>query len=407
MPRTAYRARYVFPIEGPPLESGCVVIEGDRIAAVGRNLAADEVRDLGNVAMLPGLVNAHTHLEFSDVLKPLGEPGMPLPDWIRTVIEFRRAGERAPDAIERGLGESLRAGTLAVGEIAQPGFSEESFSHASLESVLFLELLALSQARATEKLHQARQHLNRPTPASSAIVRGLSPHAPYTVRSDLLNDAIALSREHHAPLAFHLAESREELRLLRCADGPFRELFEELGFWVEGALPARLRPLDYLQALAAAPRSLIVHGNYLDDEEIACLAANAQRMSVVFCPRTHAYFGHPEHPWRRMLAAGVNVALGTDSRASNPDLNLLAEVRYLWKQAATVAAATLLGMATLSGARALGLDAHLGSLTPGKLANLAIVPLGDRTAADPHELVLESASSPSAILWRGQFRSLA
>lgn len=404
MPRIAYRARYVFPMDGPPFEGGAVVVEGDRIVAVGRGHAADEVRDLGNVAILPGLVNAHTHLEFSDVTDPLGAAGMPLPQWIRKVILFRRSAQRAADAIERGLRESARAGTLAVGEIAQPGYRSECFHNALSESVVFLELLALSEERATEKLREARQHLARTAEPTGTIIHGLSPHAPYTVRWDLFEHAIDLSREHQVPVAFHLAESREELRLLQSADGPLRDLFDELGFWVAGAIPRDARPLDYLRALSSAPRSLIVHGNYLDDEEIAYVAAHAERMSVVYCPRTHAYFGHTEHPWRRMLASGVNVALGTDSRASNPDLSLLAEVRYQWRQAATVDAATLLHMATLSGARALGLDAQIGSLTPGKLANLTILPLGDQTGRDPHVLVLECDSSPSAFVWRGIYR---
>jgi cytosine/adenosine deaminase-related metal-dependent hydrolase len=404
MARTVYRARYVFPVDGPPVEDGCVAVEGERIAAVGRGLTADETRDLGNTAILPGLVNAHTHLEFSDVPQPLGAPGMAMPDWIRQVIEYRRTAQRAPDAVERGIRESIRAGTTTLGEIAQPGWRSECLGDAPLDAVVFLELLALAPERVDAKLDEARQHLAT-SPVTGTETRklaaGLSPHAPYTVHPELLRQAVALAQQHRAPLAFHLAESREELELLRSASGPFRELFDERGFWVERAIPRGTRPLEYLKQLSDAPRTLIVHGNYLDEEELDFLAAHADRMSLVYCPRTHAYFGHSEHPWRRLLARGVTVALGTDSRASNPDLSLLAELRFV-AQRATVDPAVMLDMATLAGARALGLDHTSGSIRPGKLANLTLLPLPERSASDPHELIADSDLQPRATIWRGR-----
>jgi cytosine/adenosine deaminase-related metal-dependent hydrolase len=323
---------------------------------------------------------------------------MPLPEWIRQVIQFRRTTQRAPDAVERGVRESIRAGTTTLGEIAQPGWRGECFRDIPLDTIVFLELLALSPDRLAAKLEEAREHVER-----GIIMLGLSPHAPYTVHPDLLRGAVALAKQHQAPLAFHLAESREELQLLRSADGPFRELLDELGFWVEGALPRGARPLDYLKQLAAAPRTLIVHGNYLDEEELDFLAAHADRMSVVYCPRTHAYFGHEEHPWRRLKSRGVTVALGTDSRASNPDLSLLAEMRFLAGRAEGVEPAGLLQMATLEGARALGIDRTIGSLRPGKRADMTIVPLPDRNAHDPHELVLDSPLTASATVWGGRW----
>jgi cytosine/adenosine deaminase-related metal-dependent hydrolase len=159
MARIVFRARYVFPVEDPPLENGCVAVEGERIVAVGRDLYGDEVRDLGNAAVLPGLVNAHTHLEFSDLPEPLGRPGMPLPEWIRQVIQYRRTAERAADAVECGIAESTRYGTTALGEIAQPGWRSECFRDQPLDAVVLLELLALSAERVEAKLEEARRHL--------------------------------------------------------------------------------------------------------------------------------------------------------------------------------------------------------------------------------------------------------
>ena len=145
----------------------------------------------------------------------------------------------------------------------------------------------------------------------------------------------------------------------------------------------------------------MIHGNYLDDEEIAFVAA-AEALSVVFCPRSHAFFTHDRYPLARMLARGVNVALGTDSRASNPDLSLLAELRFCAGSHAEVPGAKLLELATLAGARALGTSDATGSLVAGKLANLAVVALADREAADPHELIFDSTLPVVATWCRGK-----
>lgn len=228
---------------------------------------------------------------------------------------------------------------------------------------------------------------------------GLSPHAPYSVHPELLARVVSLSAEHRVPLAMHLAESREELDLLHSGSGPLRKRLEELDAWEPGAIPRGTRPLDYLRALAAAHWALIIHGNYLDDEEITFLAAHAERMAVVYCPRTHAFFRHAPYPLEKMLSAGVTVALGTDGRASSPDLSVLAEMRVAAEKHTAVGGDALLKMATLHGAAALGLERELGSLEPGKYADLAVVALPDRTAADPHDLLLQSAQ-PVVATWR-------
>jgi cytosine/adenosine deaminase-related metal-dependent hydrolase len=208
---------------------------------------------------------------------------------------------------------------------------------------------------------------------------------------ELLAELARLSAASRFPLAMHVAECREELELLRTGGGPLFELLADLGAWAPGAIPPGARPLDYLERLAQAHRALVIHGNYLEAEELAFLGARADRMSVVFCPRTHAYFGHERYPLTEMLAAGVNVAVGTDSRASNPSLNLLEELRWVAARFPQVAPPVVLGMGTLAGARALGLAGELGRLAAGELANLAVVRLPEREAADPFSLLFDSA----------------
>lgn len=391
----ALKARYVFPVGDSPLESGVVTLRDGKVISVDRTAAeACEIEDLGNVAILPGLINAHTHLELSDAPRPLGAPGMVFPEWIRRVIDFRR--ERAADpraTVRQGLQESLRAGTTTIGDIVQPGWPAEEFEQSPLGAIAFLEAIGLASERVDAMLAEARRHLAVALGARNWSA-GLSPHAPYSVRPELFAALVSLAAEARAPIAFHLAESREELQLLDSGAGPFRELFESLGVWDPAAIPRETRPLDYLRQLAdARVRSLVIHGNYLDDEEIALAAKARETMSVVYCPRTHAYFGHPRHPLPRLLAAGANVAVGTDSRASNPDLSVFEELRFVARQFPELPLATVLELGTLRGAEALGLSHSVGSLSPGKLANLAIVRLPDRDAEDPHELLFDPEAS--------------
>ncbi len=207
-----------------------------------------------------------------------------------------------------------------------------------------------------------------------------------------------------APVAIHLAESREELELLATHAGPFRQLLDDLGVWNPGGIPRGSRPIDYIKLLAVAPRALVIHGNYLDAAEIAYLAGRADRMSVVYCPRTHAYFQHELYPLAAMLAAGVNVALGTDSRASNPDLSLLAEMRHIARHHPQIPTETIIQMGTLNGARALGLADLIGSLNVGKLADLTVVGLPEANDDDPHALLLQSDLSNVATICHGSVR---
>jgi cytosine/adenosine deaminase-related metal-dependent hydrolase len=415
-------ARYVFPVTGDPIADGAVVVDQGRIVAVGRGLRRGPFQHLGNVALLPGLVNAHTHLELSGFAQPLGAqrrglapfsassavtcspaerpkkgpvPFAPrsqaehlqLADWIRGLMAARRASDSDPvAAVRQGLDESARHNVTALGEIAQPGWSAEPFSAGPIDATVFLELIAPTTARRGPALELARQHVEAWRPGCGWRA-GLSPHAPYTVRREVFDAVVAFAARQHIPLAFHLAESREELEFLRSATGPLRTLLEDLGAWEPGGVEPGSRPLDYLRVLATAERSLVIHGNFLDAEEIAFLGQHAPRMAAVYCPRTHAWFGHAEYPLAQMLAAGVLVALGTDSRASSPDLNPLEEMRAVAIRHPAVPPDTIVRMGTIHGALALGVDTDLGALEPGKQARLAIVPLAERTA-DPYELLL-------------------
>jgi cytosine/adenosine deaminase-related metal-dependent hydrolase len=369
----AFQARVVFPVDSPPIDHGVVTIDGNRIVAVGTDNSTDSpLHDLGSVALLPGLINSHTHLEFSHLRRPLGEPGMRLVDWLRRILVERQARNQTPrDVILAGLRESAAGGVSTVGDIATAD-AEVYPCETPVELTLFAEVIGFSKARAASALAatEARLAAARSSLLTPRRSLGLSPHAPYTVSPELLSKLINLAIEHDLPVAMHLAESTDELELLAAGTGPLQRLLDERSMWDPLAIPRGSRPLDYLKALAHAARALVIHGNYLDAEEHAFLADRADRISLVYCPRTHEYFRHEPYPLSQLLAAGVRVALGTDSRASNPDLSVLGEMRHVARVHTSVAPGTILGLGTLAGAEALGRVETCGSITPGKLAHL-------------------------------------
>lgn len=391
------------------LEDAAVAVVDGRITAVGYadDLAAvawsAERVDLGNAILLPGLVNAHTHLEFSELSQPLGEPGIGFADWIRELVGWRRSKPAAtgPDAADehpiwQGLAESARSGTTLLGEIATGPWPRDAIWEAyeppleefapAVEMRVFWELLGLKEDRLTansEALEvQAAVNWSR-----ARLYPGLSPHAPYTVGSQLFDMAVASSAQRKVPLALHLAESPEEMQLLARRSGPLVELLTELDAWDAEQLFGT-RPLEYLRPLSEAHGALIVHGNYLDEEEHAFLAQHRRRMSLVYCPRTHAYFGHPRYPLPELLERGVRVALGTDSRASNPDLSVLEEMRFVAQSFPELTPEAILQLATTNGAEALRLGADRSGIAPGKLANLTAIALPETVDDDPLALLL-------------------
>jgi aminodeoxyfutalosine deaminase len=407
----ALRARWVFPVSSDPIEHGVVVIRAGQVVSVSARPPQGRIVELGNVALLPGLINCHAHLEFSDLTSPVGDPGMPFPEWIGKVVARRREqsddSESLPSRREAvwlaGWREAARHGTAAIGEIATLPWSWDVLNRAGTEMnvTLFLELIGLSSGRALEGLQAARVHLEESATLCNRlpdhVQAALSPHAPYTVHADLLSGLVQLAADHQIPLAMHLAESPEELELLATGGGPFAGLLESLGVWRPAMFPGNRRPLDYLEALRPGPRTLIIHGNYLQEEEMSWIASQTGRMTVIYCPRTHAYFRHPRYPLAELLSSGVPVALGTDSRASNPDLSLWEEVRHVARHFPEIDGSTILRLGTHSGARALGWGDKLGVLEPGSRASMTIVPLSERAPRDPYEALWEGGESSRLI----------
>ena len=404
----SYRARWLFPGDAEPIENGTVEVEQGKISALH---AADDGRatDLGNVAVIPGLVNAHTHLEFSDLREPL-RPCEPFSDWVRAVVGHRRRRTADPiEPVRRGFCESGRSGTTLIAEITTDDQSTAAFQDFGADVIAFREILCRLPEQFDRQLAIAEAHLRKflPDNQPAGVTAGISPHAPYSVHPELFERLVTLAEEFNAPLAIHVAETRAELELLDRGEGELVEMFRDFGLWTENIMPRRSRPLDYLRPLVQLEHVLIIHGNYLSDEEIDLLARHPN-LAVVYCPRTHAYFGHVDHPWRKLLSLGASVAIGTDSRASNPDLSVWRELCFLRSRHPEVDPRTLLELGTINGARALGhIDsqsgAECGTLAIGKSANLTVVALAETSGSDAYSVLFDARSRIVATMRAGRW----
>lgn len=385
MPReSACRARWIFPPEREPLADATVILADGVIADITTKSVPDAV-DLGSVALIPGLVNAHLHLEFSHLKQPIA-PAAPFSDWIRAVIRSRQSEQSRRNALTAGIEEVLQAHTTAVGEIATSPLSAELLSDSTLAGVVFQELIGITEQRAAEQAGQLEQLISAPT-AKESLTIGLSPHAAYSVHPELLQAIVKTSQSAGCPLAMHLAEHPSERDLIGNCAGEFRSFLEEMNLW-PGDIWQELRTIqDYLNLLSEAASCLVIHGNDLRDDEIAFLVTQPQMM-VVYCPRTHAYFGHSPHPLPKLLKQGIRVALGTDGRSSNPDLDLWREAKFVRQTFPALSPRTVLELATTNGAEALGLASN--GLTIGEPSGWSVVNLDSSSnETDPWKLLFQ------------------
>ncbi len=374
---TTIGARWICPVSRPPLPDAALVVHDGIIRQLipGGRKHAD--RDAGEVALLPRLINAHTHLEFADLPAPIGQPGIAITDWIPQVVTARRnsSTKQRLQAIQQGIAECIASGTGAIGEIATTPWYSEIPTSFDCHITCFIERLGTDPASVEPRMSELAGWLdtagmNPEGPGN--LSQGISPHAPYSLNDRLLEQLIDCAGTRQLPLAMHLAESPEELQWLARGAGPMADMLESMGVLFQR--PAGRRPLDYLQRLASAPRTLIVHGNYLQPDELDCMAGLHDRMHLVYCPRTHAFFEHARWPLEQVLERGINVALGTDSRASSPDLNMWSELQMLARKFPGISRHRILEMGTLGGARALGLDHRLGTLEAGRQALFFAIP---------------------------------
>lgn len=401
--RILLTARYVYPVTSEPVVDGAVLVSGERIAAVGS--AADltarypEARrvDLGAAALVPAAVNAHTHLELT-ALEGTIPPGLEMASWILALLRARGAMDDAAlrASAAEGVRRSLAAGVAAVGEICTAGQSIGPIVESGLRGIVYYELLSGDPNRADETLARGQRQLARwREEYPNAKVRfGISLHATYTVSAPLFEKASAWARAEGVPLSIHAAEAPAETQWLRDRTGPIRDtLYATLRIPPDQEPAARRSPMRYLSDLGAlGPHTLLAHGVQVDADDLALVAAAGS--AVAHCPHSNIRLLNGRLPFAAYRAAGVRLALGTDSLASAPSLSIWDEAAY----AADLHAAAgepmtpteTLRLATLGGADALDLADGLGSLESGKLALFA--------SASLTELDVSACATPSTAL---------
>jgi cytosine/adenosine deaminase-related metal-dependent hydrolase len=384
-------ARLILPMDGPPLENGAVVIDGSEIVAVGP--AADlarghEVLDLGEMALLPGLINAHCHLDYT-MMRGAILPQHTFTAWVQRINAIKRSldSEDYMEAIAQGFRELMKWGTTTVCNIESFPELMPHLPPPPMRTWWFYEMIDVRHRITTEDVVAGAlaffQH------RGSALANfGLSPHAPFTASTSLYRLANDCAQSFHMPLTTHLAESREEYEMFRSARGPMHDFMTSI------QRPMRdcggTTPFSHLwESGAINGQWLLVHMNELSEDDLQLLASlpRGGGPHIVHCPGSCAYFQHTPFQFRRLHEMGVNLCVGTDSLASTDSLSLPGELRRVWRAEPWLTAEQLLQMVTTNPARALRRGSQLGKIAPGAWADLIALPVSGNVASVHEEIV--------------------
>jgi cytosine/adenosine deaminase-related metal-dependent hydrolase len=406
------RAKIILPVSAPPIEDGAVFIVGNRIRAILpwkslRSQVLKKVTDLGEVILLPGLVNAHCHLDYTDMAGELPAPKT-FTDWIGAITAHKTGWSYSDYARSwlRGAHQLLKTGTTTVADIeAMPDLLPEVWEATPLRIFSFLEMTGIkSRRQPREILREAvRKITSLRHPRHRAM---LSPHAPYSTLPELLRLTAATAKKRNWRVSTHIAESEQEFQMFQDAGGDMHHWLarnerdnSDCGLGSPVAHYARNQLLG--------ENVLAIHVNYLARGDAALLART--KTHVVHCPRSHDYFKHAKFERERLANAGVNLCLGTDSLATTrktgkqkPELDLFAEMRLFADREKSVSPEQVLQMATINGARALGLAGKVGELAKGGLADLIALPCPEKTK-DVYEAVLAHAGNVTASMIDGRW----
>ncbi len=402
----------VLPISQPPIPNGAVLIAGNRIVAVGkwRALAAlkpHAVVDLGEMLLMPGLINAHCHLDYTDMAGQFLPPKI-FSDWLK-VITATKAGWTFSDYAQswiRGAEMLVRTGTTTVADIeAVPQLLPEVWGATPLRVISFLEMIGFRPER--EPAAILKDALERIGALRASRCRAwLSPHATYTTTPELLRLSMETSRRHKWRFVTHVAESEMEYDMFARGRGGMFEWLKRSGRDMSDC--GKGSPVRHLERSGALRSSLLaVHVNYLGRDDAGLLGRRG--VHVVHCPRSHDYFRHAAFPLRRLLRSGVNICLGTDSLASvykgrkqTVELSMFDEMRMLKKNQPALSAKKIVRMATMNGAAALGLAGQAGELAAHAYADLIALPFSGRNR-DVHDAVLQHTGNVAASMIGGRW----
>ncbi len=393
------RASHVLTEHSGLVTPGAVRIERGSIVEVGSDssLQQPQAIDLGDGLLLPGFVNAHTHLELSHLAGRV-PPDRDFASWISRLTRALRADGNdetvVGEAVRRGRELSLTSGVTTVGDITRlPDITRPVLADGPLRVLSHGEVIAFGKLRGrlAERLQAAaNDHWQ------TAFLRvGISPHSPYTLEPDGIRACVEQAKRAGLRTCMHLAETADEADFTTRQSGAIGAFLKRSGAWDRKVPCPGMKPVEYaVETGLLSGQTLLAHVNYVEASDIDLIAAAG--CHVAYCPRTHAAFGHEAHPFQQMLSRGVSVCVGTDSLASNPSLSTLDELRFLRSQHPDLSADVLLEMGTIRGAAALGMEADVGSIAPGKQADLTFIPHDPQGPTDPRDNLLDGTTQPSA-----------
>ena len=391
------RARTVVTMDGPPIENGAVVISGDRVLDVGKfpevsgRHAGEEIVDLGEQALLPGLINAHCHLDYT-CLRGKIPPQKSFANWIRAInAEKAKLSEQDYLAsIADGFAEAKRFGTTTIANLtAFPELIPQV--NPPIRTWWFAELIDVRDPNRTSDLVElAIDAMKRARDSGGGI--GLAPHALFTASANLYRRCEEIAQCENILLTTHLAEAREEMSMFHDASGPLYEFLKSIGRDMSDC--GHETPFAWFAKIAGAPAGrtlitewIVAHLNELAESDFELLEESTSKLHVVHSPRSHAYFGHSRFPFERLRSLGFNICLGTDSLASNEDLSLFAEMRAFQRSEPAFSPKEVLEMVTGNAALALGKPQALGRIHANRFADLIAIPCSE--TADVFEEILE------------------
>jgi cytosine/adenosine deaminase-related metal-dependent hydrolase len=411
------RAATVVTMDGPPILGGAVRVDGNRIVEVAPEISGDRVVDLADHVLLPGLINTHCHLDYT-VLRGKIPPLVSFADWIRA-INAEKAKLTADDylhSIAEGAAEAQRFGTTSLVNLEAFPDLAGRVQPMPLRTWWCAELIDINASGQIEQvIADAMAKL-----ASAKNVRGgigLAPHAPFTASRQLYKRCLEMAGRENLLLITHLAESTEEMEMFRERKGRLFEFLESLGRLMDDC--GGMTPLGvFLRRIHQAPQDsstwkavgarndqwIVAHLNELTDDDFELLERLPSKFSIAHCSRSHSYFGHSAFAYQKLEALEFNICLATDSLASNPDLNLFAEMRAFRKAHSEVGVEKILQMVTLNPAKALGAADRLGRIRVDYLADLIALPLAGPT--DVYEQIINFEKTVPWMMIDGEMKSV-
>ena len=369
------------------IDRGSIQAYGSANSIIGR-FSHHDVLHLQNAVLMPGLVNSHSHIELPPLLDSIR--AQRYSDWVLNLILAKRSLNRQDyaSAAIKNTRTIIQTGTTTIGEICTHGVSTTHLKKSGLRAVVFREVIQLESGKG-----QGARRLIKTRPDSPSVKYGFSPHTPYTVSESMLHVINRLAKKSNKRLAMHIAESKDEVRLLQRKKSGLERLYQ-FAHWDMGWAPRGSSSFEYLDRIGfLSPRLLAVHAVQVNDEDIRLIKTS--KTSVAHCPRSNKELGVGKMPLKKFLDARITVGLGTDSLASSPSLNMWDEMRYAYKihRQDGVSAEDIFRLATIGGAKALGWDKEIGTIEPGKKADIIAVPLPKKNTGDLYSDLLRETKS--------------